>query len=194
MTTFKSRTIVRRIGQKAWTFRIPVIVADEVSYIHPDTFLGRWLVLSFIAAVEHFEVQLWNQQGQELAQRDTALLLVPTEPTILDWSKPLIQKQTHYTVACDPLHRLQRLYGGRAEKAPGKGRTFVIDPRGALQFHLHHSVNGQGMSVLTEVLQVYQDIAAHGLPTIARSRHTLHETPTEGSMNSSDGLEFSLAI
>lgn len=194
MTTFKSRTIVRRIGQKAFTFRIPVIVADEVSYIHPDTFLGRWLVLSFIAAVEHFEVQLWNQQGQELAQRDTALLLVPTEPTVLDWSKPLIQKQTYYTVACDPLHRLQRLYGGRAEKAPRRGRTFVIDPRGTLQFHLLHSVTEQGMNVLSEVLRVYQEIAAHGLPTIGRSRHNLHETLTESLMNPSDGLKLSLAI
>jgi len=112
MATFKSRIFVRRIGQKALTFRIPVIVADDVSYIHPDTFLGRWLVLSFVATLEHFDVQLWNRQGEKLAQHETALLLVPTETTVLDWSKPFIREQAQYTVVCDPLNRLQKLYGG----------------------------------------------------------------------------------
>lgn len=183
--TYKNRTFVRRIGQKALTFRIPVIVAGEVSCIHPDTFLGRWLVLSFVATLERFDVQLWNRQGKELAQRETALLLVPPETTALNLSKPRIQGQAHYTVVCDPLHRLQRLYGGQTAEAAGHGRTFVIDPAGSLRFHLTHSLTEQGMAILTKVLLVHQEIAAHGLETISRKRRDL---------NSSDCPRVSLAI
>lgn len=185
MMSHKNRTFVRRIGQKALTFRIPIIVAGEVSYIHPDTFLGRWVVLSFVAVLEHFEVQLWNRQGKELAQHETALLLAPIKAAVLGWSKPLIQEQAHYTVVCDPLYRLQRLYGGQTAETAGHGRTFVIDPAGSLRFHLTHSLTEQGMAILTKVLLVHQEIAAHGLETISRKRRDL---------NSSDCPRVSLAI
>ncbi|MGQ0557574.1 MAG: hypothetical protein ACT4PN_16705 [Nitrospiraceae bacterium] len=186
---------MRRIGQKALTFQLPVIVADKVSYVHPDTFLGRWLVLSFVTGLEHFDVQLWNRQGKKLAQRETTLLLAPTETRVLDWRKPLIQEQAYYTIVCDPLHRLQRLYGGRTgEEVEGRSRTFVIDPRGSLRFHLLHSITEQGMSVLTEVLRVHQEIATHGLRTIDSKQDDLHETPLESWNNSSDRSKFSLAM
>lgn len=193
MATYKNRTFARRIGQKALTFRIPVVVAGEVSYIHPDTFVGRWLVLSFVPALEKFDAQLWNRQGQELATRETALLLVPTETTILDLSKPLIREQPHYTIVSDPLNRLQRLYGGQTVQTAGRGRTFVIDPAGSLRFHHIHSGTEHGMSVLAEVLRVHQKIAAQMLQTNARKRIDPQETSIDSSIGSSNCSRFSLA-
>lgn len=194
MATFKSRTFVRRIGQKALTFQLPVIVADTVSYIHPDTFLGRWLVLSFVTGLEHVDVQLWNRQGKELAQCEITLLLAPTEATVLDWRKPLPQEQAYYTIVCDPLRRLERLYGGRTREVTGHSRTFVIDPRGSLRFHFLHSITEQGMSVLTEVLRIHQDKVGHNVPAILKKQHDQEETPYKSSKNLSDCSNFLLAM
>jgi hypothetical protein len=37
---------MRRIGEKAVTFRLPDVVDGEVAYIDPDEFMGQWVVLS----------------------------------------------------------------------------------------------------------------------------------------------------
>jgi alkyl hydroperoxide reductase subunit AhpC len=194
MAAFRSRTFLRRIGQKALTFQLPVIVADKVSYVHPDTFLGRWLVLSFVTGLEHVDVQLWNRHGKELAQREITLLLAPTEATVLDWRKPLIQEQAYYTIVCDPLRRLERLYGGRTREVAGHSRTFVIDPKGSLRFHLLHSITEQGMSVLTEALRVHQERVGHNVPTIMKEQHDLQATPWESSKNLSNCSNILLAM
>ncbi|MBX3300954.1 MAG: redoxin domain-containing protein [Nitrospira sp.] len=154
---YKSGKIVRRIGQKALTFRFPAVVDGEVSYIGPKEFLGQWLVLSFVPALGESEIMLWNRHGQELAELGVALLLVPPEAQTLHGKQSFCTQHMHFVVAGDPMRRLQRLYGGPTTQSPGRGRTFLIDPDGLLRFHLVHSLTERGMGVLTELLQAYQD-------------------------------------
>ncbi len=46
------KRVVRRIGQKALTFRFPAVIDGEVSYVGPEEFLGQWLFLSFVQTFE----------------------------------------------------------------------------------------------------------------------------------------------
>src|SRR5262252_4015350 len=96
MDTIKGVPHVRRIGEKALTFRFPIVNAGEVSFLDPDTFAGRWLILSFLPTLRNSNLQLWNRQGQELAKLGTVLLVVPGA-TLLDYaSGHLLVGQTHF--------------------------------------------------------------------------------------------------
>ena len=76
------KRVVRRIGQKALTFRFPAVIDGEVSYVGPEEFLGQWLFLSFVQTFEKSDSLLWNRQGKELAKLGAALLIVPSETQI----------------------------------------------------------------------------------------------------------------
>ena len=39
---------MRRIGEQAFTFRLPAVVGGEMTYIDPGELSGQWVVLSFV--------------------------------------------------------------------------------------------------------------------------------------------------
>lgn len=153
----KVEETIRRIGQKALTFRFPAVLAGRMTYLVPEEFRGRWLVLSFVPGLEERESRLWNRQGKELAELGAVLLLVPSEMRGLHWKRLNAIGSVHFAVAGDPLKRLQRLYGCPTELSVGRARTFLVDPDGILRFHLVHTLTKQGMEVLKELLRAHQD-------------------------------------
>lgn len=148
---------MRRIGEQALTFRLPAVVDGEVTYIDPDEFLGQWVVLSFVPGLGQSDRVLWDEQGKDMEEFGAALLVVPLETQALYQARYLRSGRVHFTIVGDPLGRLQRLYGGPGVHSSGRGRTFLIDPDGALRFHLIHSLNERGMAALMELLQAFQD-------------------------------------
>jgi len=132
-------------------------MAGRMMYLVPEEFRGRWLVLSFVPALEERDSRRWNRQGRELAERGAVLLLVPSEMRARDWKRLSGIGSMHFAVAGDPLKRLQRLYGGPAELSAGRARTFLVDPEGVLRFHLLHTLTKQGMDILKELLYAHQD-------------------------------------
>lgn len=123
---------MRRIGEQAFTFRLPAVVEGEVSYIDPDEFLGQWVVLSFVPGLGQSDRVLWDEQGQDMEALGAALLLVPVEAPVFyqEWS--LRGERVHFAIVGDPLGRLQRLYGGSTTHSSGRARTFLIDSDGTL--------------------------------------------------------------
>ncbi|SLM48977.1 protein of unknown function [Nitrospira japonica] len=154
---YKVEETIRRIGQKALTFRFPAVMGGRMTYLVPEEFRGRWLVLSFVPGLGERESRLWNRQGKVLAELGAVLLLVPSEMRALYWKRLSGIGPLHFAVAGDPLKRLQRLYGGAAELSVGRARTFLVDPEGTLRFHLMHTLTTQGMDVLKELLCAHQD-------------------------------------
>lgn len=148
---------MRRIGEQAFTFRLPAVVAGEVTYIDPDEFLGQWVVLSFVPGLGESDTVLWDEQGKDMKALGAALLVVPWETQALHQDRDLRAGRVHFTIVGDPLGRLQRLYGGSTTQSSGRGRTFLIDPDGTLRFHLVHSLSERGMATLMELLQAFQD-------------------------------------
>lgn len=148
----KVEETIRRIGQKALTFRFPAVLAGRMAYLVPEEFTGRWLVLSFVPGLRERETRLWNRQGKELAELGAVLLLVPSH-----WKRLHDIGLVHFAVAGDPLKRLHRLYGCPTELSVGRARTFLVDPKGILRFHLVHTLTKQGMEVLQELLRAHQD-------------------------------------
>lgn len=128
-----------------------------MTYLVPEEFRGRWLVISFVPSLGERESRLWNRQGQELAELGAALLLVPSDMPGQQWKRLSGLGSIHFAVAGDPLKRLQRLYGHPVEPSAGRGRTFLVDPEGVLRFHLVHTLTKQGMEVLRELLCAHQD-------------------------------------
>jgi len=131
-------------------------MAGRMTYLVPEEFRGRWLVLSFVPGLEERELRLWNRQGRELAEHGAVLLLVPSEMRALHWRRLSSIGPVHFAIAGDPLKRLQRLYGGSAELSVGRAMTFLVDPKGVLRFHLVHTLTNQGMEVLKELLCAHQ--------------------------------------
>ena len=148
---------MRRIGEQAFTFRLPVVVAGEMTYIDPDEFLGQWVALSFVPGLGESERGLWDEHGKDMEELGAAVLVVPLETQVLYQERYRRSGRVHFTIVGDPLGRLQRLYGGPATHSSGRARTFLIDPDGALRFHLIHSLNDRGTAALREMLQAFQD-------------------------------------
>ena len=148
---------MKRIGDKALTFRLPTIVDGALTFIDPDEFLGQWVVLSFVPALGEFDSALWNEQGKDMESLGAQLLVVPVETQPLHQQRSPRTERVHFRVVGDPLGRLKRLYGNPTLPSWGRGRTFLIDPDGLLRFHLVHSLSERGMGVLRELLQACQD-------------------------------------
>jgi alkyl hydroperoxide reductase subunit AhpC len=148
---------MRRIGEQAFTFRLPAVVGGEMTYIDPDEFLGQWVVLSFVPGIGETDRVFWDEQGKDMEELGAALLVALLETQALYQEGYHSTGRLHFTIVGDPLGRLQRLYGGPAIHSSGRARTFLIDPDGALRFHLIHSLNDRGMAALREMLQGFQD-------------------------------------
>jgi alkyl hydroperoxide reductase subunit AhpC len=134
-----------------------------MTYLVPDEFEGRWVVLSFVHSLGDHESRLWSRQGKDLAAHGAALLVVPSEMREVQWKRLSGIEPLHFAVAGDPLRRLQRLYGdpiaqlAQLAQLDGRARSFLIDPDGVLRFHLVHSLTKQGMEVLKELLRAHQE-------------------------------------
>ena len=152
---------MKRIGDKALTFRLPAMRDGGLNFIDPDEFLGQWVVLSFVPVFGEFDSVLWNEQGKEMESFGAALLLVPLEAKTLHRAQFPPPRREHFTIVADPLGRLQRLYGARTLMSSGRARTFLVDPDGRFRFHVVHSISERGMGVITELLHTYQ---SEGVP------------------------------
>ena len=147
---------MKRIGDKALTFRLPAMMDGGWNFIDPDEFLGQWVVLSFVLALGEFDSALWNEQGKEMESLGATLLVVPLEAKTLHEGQLNPPDKEHFTIVGDPLRRLQRLYGNPTLLSSGRARTFLVDPDGRLRFHVLHSLSERGMGVVMELLQTYQ--------------------------------------
>lgn len=149
---------MRRIGEQAITFRLPVVIDGEMTYIDSEEYLGQWVVLSFVPGIEKSDMVLWDRQGNDMEELGASLLVVPLETQAFYQEGDHSTGRAHFTIVGDPLGRLQRLfYGGPTTHSSGWARTFLIDPDGAIRFHLIHSLNDRGMAAFRERLQAFQD-------------------------------------
>jgi alkyl hydroperoxide reductase subunit AhpC len=148
---------MKRIGQRALTFRLPAIVDGTLTYIHPQQFEGQWVALCFVPHLGRVEIDLLNRQGKDLEELGSVLLVVPLESRACERQRSIDCDLVHCFVVGDPSGRLRRLYGGVTTQSLGRGRTFLIDPEGVLRFHMTHSLSERGMAVVREVIQAHQD-------------------------------------
>lgn len=148
---------MKRIGEPAFTFRLPAIVDGGLGSIDPSHLHGQWVALSFVPHLGRFEIDLFDRQGQLMEELGASLLVVPLETQALQREECVRIGAVHFTVLGDPLGRLRRLYGGVTTQSWGRAQTFLIDPEGRLRFPLVHSLSERGMGVLTELLQAHQD-------------------------------------
>lgn len=149
---------MRRIGDRALPFRLPALDSHGFACIDPQEFLGRWVVLSFVPALEESESAMWDEQGRNMQALRAALLVVPSESQWLHQMRRHPEGRAHFTIVGDPLGRLQRLYGARTVLSSGRARTFLVDPDGHLRFHVLHTLSEQGMGVIMELLHSYQTV------------------------------------
>lgn len=147
---------MRHVGERALPFRLAALDDKGLTLIDPDTFLGRWVVLSFVSSLEESDSVLWKEQGRRMKELGASLLVAPLEAKTL-YQRRFHSGAAHFTMVGDPLGRLQRLYGARTLLSSGRARTFLVDPEGRLRFHVLHSLSAQGMGVITELLNSYQN-------------------------------------
>ena len=148
---------MKRIGERALTFRLPTIVDGTLTYIHPQQFEGQWVALCFVPHLGRIEIDLLDREGKDLEELGTVLLVVPLESRAVERQRYIDFGLVHFFVVGDPSSRLRRLYGGVTTQSLGRGRTFLIDPEGLLRFHVTHSLSERGMAIVREVVQAHQD-------------------------------------
>lgn len=160
---------MKHVGERALPFRLPALDGRGMTLIDPDTFWGRWVVLSFVSGLQDSDAVLWDEQGKRMKGLGAPLLVVPVEANTLHETCHL--GAWHFRIVGDPLRRLERLYGGRRLLSAGRARTFLIDAAGILRFHVVHSISARGMGIVTELLETYQ---ADDVP---RERHAAAVSP-----------------
>ena len=115
-------------------------------------------MLSFVSGIGEAETALWNEQGKTMEALGAALLVVPVNARLFHSAQFVATGRGHFTIVGDPLGRLGRLYGARTLLSSGRARTFLVDPDGRLRFHVLHSLSDQGMGVMMELLNTYQNL------------------------------------
>ncbi len=103
---------MKRIGEPAFTFRLPAIVDGGLGSIDPSHLHGQWVALSFVPHLGRFEIDLFDRQGQLMEELGASLLVVSLETQALQREECVRIGSVHFTVLGDPLGRLRRLYGG----------------------------------------------------------------------------------
>lgn len=143
---------MRRIGERAPRFRVPALMEGAFIYIDSARFQGRWMVLCCLPSLGLVEPTFLDQQVEAFAQKGASLLAVGPEDDSLHqpWASRI--GKLRVPILADPLRRLRRSYGIARAYAPGRCRTFLMDPDGLLQFHLVHDLNGREMSALLEII------------------------------------------
>ena len=89
---------MKRIGDKALTFRLPAMMDGGLNFVDPDEFLGQWVVLSFVLALGEFDSELWNEQGKEMESLGATLLVVPLEAKTLHGGQLNPPDKEHFTI------------------------------------------------------------------------------------------------
>jgi len=145
-----------RIGEKALPFRIPAIIDQELVYLDPDRFNGKWVALCFVSRLGLSEATVLDHQGKALEEAGAVLLVTPTGTKSLQTLELTYLDGVSFTTIADPLGRLQRLYGGPIILPPSRCQTFFIDPDGFFRLYVAHSANDWSKGVLAEVLRAYQ--------------------------------------
>lgn len=155
---------MRRIGERAPRFRVPVLMNGTLVYMDSARFQGRWVALCFLPYVGLVETAFLDHQAERFAQIDTALFIVNsgTRPLHRLWiggtAKPRILLLT------DPLDRLHRSFGIAATHRPARCQTVLIDREGILRFHLIHDFNDRGLDALQEVVTLSRTQNTAGPP------------------------------
>ena len=80
---------MRHVGERALPFRLAALDDKGLTLIYPVTFLGRWVVLSFVSSLEESDSVLWKEQGRRMKELGASLLVAPLE------AKTLYQRGFH---------------------------------------------------------------------------------------------------
>jgi alkyl hydroperoxide reductase subunit AhpC len=119
-------------------------------------FQGRWTVLCFVPGLGLIEALFLNRQVEAFAQKGASLLAVSPEdaPFHHPWVSQI--STVRVPILADPLGLVRRRYGITQAYAPGRCRSFLLDPDGLLRFHLVHDLSSRGMGALLEIIGTCQ--------------------------------------
>lgn len=110
------------------------------------------MILCCLPSLGLVEPTFLERQVEAFAQKGASLLAVGLEEDPLH--QPWVSRigKLRIPILADPLRRLRRSYGIARAYAPGRCRTFLVDPDGLLRFHLVHDLSGREMNALLEII------------------------------------------
>ena len=142
-----------KIGLPAPHFRAPALVGGNLLFLDSAGLRGRSFTLCFLPPLGLCERTVLERRVRDFEDEKTFFLGVVDEGAFFfgPWQKDLWPRGLALTA--DPLGRLARRYGVSRDRSPARCRSFIVDARGILCYHLIHELNDRGLSALLEILK-----------------------------------------
>lgn len=142
-----------KIGHPIPHFRAPALVGGNLLLLDSTGLRGRSFTLCFLPPLGLCERMVLERRVRDFEDEKTFFLGVVDEGALFfgPWQKDLWPRGLALTA--DPLGRLSRSFGVSRYQAADRCRSFIVDARGVLCYHLIHELNDRGLSALLEILK-----------------------------------------
>ncbi|MEP6933942.1 MAG: redoxin domain-containing protein [Nitrospirota bacterium] len=143
---------MKRDGIYALDFHGPALVGRQLTYLHGQQFVGRWVALCFLPYAGCLSVAEIDRHAARFQQVGARLLIVSSgaRPLHRLWIDQPEKPWT--TVLADPSSRLHRVFGVAVVESSPQCRTFVIDGRGILRLRVSHDFVDSDLEAVRKVV------------------------------------------
>ncbi len=142
------------IGHPLPRLRVPALTEGNVVSLDLSQFKGRWIAICCPSRFGLVESLFLDRCRQELATQEALLLGLVTGP--YPFHEPWIQQasQLGLILLSDPLRRISRALKMYTRPDQGRCQSLIVNPRGMVEYHLVHDLNGRGMSAFSKIFQL----------------------------------------
>ncbi len=134
--------------------RVPGLVNGKIVAFNLSEFSGQWITLCCPSQFGLVESLFLDQYRQEWERQGARLLgLIPgTHPFHESWIRQVTT--LGLILLGDPLGRVSRALRIANPQRQPRCQSLIINPRGRVEYHLIHDLNGRGMSAMSEIFQL----------------------------------------
>jgi alkyl hydroperoxide reductase subunit AhpC len=134
--------------------RVPAVVNGHLMAFNLSELSGQWITLCCPSQFGLVESLFLDQYRQEWERQGACLLgLIPgTHPFHESWIRQVTT--LGLILLGDPLGRVSRALRIANPQRQPRCQSLIINPRGRVEYHLIHDLNGRGMSAMSEIFQL----------------------------------------
>ena len=140
------------MGHPVPNYRLPLLTQGTLRIVDTRYFQGQWIALCFTGHLTVEQASFLDSQVGAVREEDTSLLAVSWDRDLLLSSFMGRLGHLQLPILVDTLRRLHRAYHLSVAAVRAHAQTFVIDPQGALRFHLMHELTYRGLRAVRNVV------------------------------------------
>lgn len=139
------------MSQKLPLIRVPALIGGEVVSFHLSQVKNQWTVVCCPARLGLVESMFLDRYHAAFLQHNGTLFGLNRRCAPFHLEGILQPRNLKIAMLADPLGRISRALKISDSPGPPCCQSLIINPHGAVTYHLAHDLDGRGMSALLEI-------------------------------------------